>query len=217
MGRIQELSMRATLALVVAGFLLFAVAGWFLLIGPQRSEAAQLDSEIEATRVLLAAPIPEPEAQPDPEVAEERLTRAMPDTVPMPAVLLDLHRLAGEAGVRLDSITPGAPIAQATYQTQQISLTLQGSYFGFSDFLRRLRAEASVVEGQLRGEGRLYGVESITFAEGEDQFPNLSATLTINTAFGPVAPTPAAPAGEESEPVDDGTAGAMPTAPTDSP
>jgi hypothetical protein len=218
MGRLQELSMRATLALVVAGFLLFAVTGWFLLIGPKRSEAGQLEREIEATQVLLAAPVPEPEAQVDPEVAEDRLTQAMPDRVPMPAVILDLHRVAGEAGVRLDSIAPGPPVAQATYQTQPISLTLQGSYFGFSDFLRRLRGEAGIVDGEVRGDGRIYAVDTITFAEGESQFPNLSATLSISIAFGPVAPAPAAadPA-SEGEPADDGT-GAMPPAPgTDSP
>ena len=123
---LRDISPRAAYVLVGLGFVLFLLLGWMLLISPQREEAAQLDQEIEATRVLLAAPVPEPAAVLDPEEASERLLKAMPDAVEVPGVLLDLHRMAGEAGVRLDSITPGAPVAQATYQALPIVVTLQG-------------------------------------------------------------------------------------------
>lgn len=205
---LREISPRAAYILVALGFVLFLMLGWFTLISPQRDKAAQLDQEIDATRVLLAAPVPEPAAVLDPEEASERLVTAMPDAVDMPAVVLDLNRMAGEAGVRLDSIAPAPPVAQATYQTQPINVTLQGSFFGFSDFLRRLRAEARVVEGQVQGDGRLYAVETISFAEGQPRFPNLTATLTISTAFGPVAPAPPPAAPPVEGP------GAMPAAPS---
>jgi hypothetical protein len=213
MTTLQELSTRTAILLVAVAFALFLAAGWFLLIGPQRSEAAQLQTEIEATRVLLAAPIPEPEAPAEVEAASERLMAAMPDSVDMPRILLELHRLAGEADVRLDSIAPSTAVAQATYQTLPINLTLQGSYFGFSDFLRRLRSEVRVVDGEIQGDGPIFSVDSITFGEGEGQFPRLAATLTISTAFAPTAPVAADPAALETE-----DAGAMPDAPAaDSP
>jgi hypothetical protein len=204
---LKDISPRTAYVLTGVGFLLFLVLGWVLLIGPQRDEAASLDGEIEATRVLLAAPVPEPEEVLDPEVANELLTQAMPDEVGMPEVIVELNRLASEAGVRLDSIAPASPVAQPTYQQQPLNVTLQGSFFGFNDFLRRLRAEVGIVNGQVEGSGRIFGVDSITFAEGQPQFPNLTATLTISTAFAPVAPAPAA-----VPPAEEGT-GAMPTAP----
>jgi hypothetical protein len=212
-GRLQELSPRAVVGIMAAGFVLFLLVAWFLLISPKRGEAAVLDQEIETTRQLLAAPLPEPSAV-DPDEVSEMLMRAIPDTVEMHVVILDLHRIAGAAGVRLDGITPGAPVAQPTYQQQTITLTLEGSFFAFSDFLRRLRGEAKIAEGQVQGPGRIYAVDSITFSEGQPSFPNLTAALTISTVFAPTAPPvpDAAPASTEDGGAPD-DAGAMPTQP----
>jgi hypothetical protein len=188
--RLRSISPPLAAVLVAAVLALVFVVGWFMLVAPKRSEAAKLQREVEATRVLLAAPVPaeEPESQQGTEAAGDRLLRAMPDRVAMPAVLLDLHRLGAEAGVRLDAITPGAAVPLGTYQSQPLSITLQGSFFAFSDFLRRLRSEVRVEGSELRGDGRLYSVDNLSFAEGLQQFPSLTATLTVSTVFGPTAP-----------------------------
>jgi hypothetical protein len=187
--RLRSISPPVAAVLVAVALALVFVVGWFTLVAPKRSEAAQLQREIDTTRVLLERPAP-PRAKADSSAAEaasERLLRAMPDRVEMPAVVLDLHRLAAEAGVRLDAITPSGAVAQPMYQSMPVAITLQGSFFAFSDFLRRLRGEARVEGTELQGDGRIYSVESITFAEGLQKFPSLTASLSVSTVFGPAA------------------------------
>jgi Tfp pilus assembly protein PilO len=106
-----------TAGTAVAAVLLL-IAGWFLLISPQRSEAADLRDQVTAqnasndqialkTKQLQAqfASLPERQAQ----LAE--IKQQMPDNPALPSLIRDLSSYAESAGVTLDSVSPGAPAA----------------------------------------------------------------------------------------------------------
>jgi Tfp pilus assembly protein PilO len=106
-----------TAGTAVAAVLLL-IAGWFVLISPQRSEAADLRDQVTAqnaandqialkTKQLQAqfASLPERQAQ----LAE--IKQQMPDNPALPSLIRDLSSYAESAGVTLDSVAPGTPAA----------------------------------------------------------------------------------------------------------
>lgn len=189
---------RKALIATVAGLVLATLAGYFLLISPQRSKAKEVQGQIEQTRreieqlrlasrqVQKVAPI---------RVADLfRVTKAMPDEIDMPGVLLQLNRIASDSGIRFESITPQGLGQGSGYQTQPISLVFQGNFYELADFLYRVRSLVGVQSGKLSATGRLFVVETLDFAESEKKFPQIRATLTVSAfVYGTGVPAVAPP------------------------
>ncbi len=76
-------------------------------------------------------------------------------------------------------MTPAASVVVGGFQTVPITLAFDGNFYELSDFLFRLRTLVGVRAGELRAAGRLFAVESISFAESSKGFPELGATLSI--------------------------------------
>ena len=204
-------SQNALAGVLGALLVLAAVASYFLLISPQRSKAAELKKEADATRAevtrlrQLAQQVQN--AEPIRVADLFRMTKAMPSEVDMPGMILQLNRIARETGIRFDSITPQAPAEANGAQTVPINLMFQGNYFELADFLFRVRSLVSVRGGTLDATGRLFVVNSVSFAEGEKKFPQIAATLTVSayvygssaSAAAAAAP-PAAPATPPASP-----------------
>jgi hypothetical protein len=205
------------LAGVIAGALaLGALASYFLLISPQNSKAAELGKEAEAVRAELtqrrALSLEARQVEPIRVADLFRLTKAIPDEVNMPGVILELNRIARETGIRFDSITPQAPADSANgYQVVPINLVFQGNYFELSDFMFRVRSLVGVRGGRLDATGRLFVVDSVAFSEGVKKFPQIQATLTVSAfVYGTAAsaapspgvapPAPAPPASPDTPP-----------------
>ena len=106
----QRIPKPAAIALVVVGLLVAGALGYFLLISPQRSESADLASQIATTETeiqtrrlaLRAAPTAEPIKAAD----LFRVTKAMPNKTDMPGVLLAIRRVREQPGltVGLDAL-----------------------------------------------------------------------------------------------------------------
>jgi type IV pilus assembly protein PilO len=178
----SKLPTPAKLGLIAAAVLLALVAGWFLVINPKRSDAKTLKQQIADTRDQIAAAhgVRTP-SQPAIRVADLfKLSRAMPNTADIPGVLLQISRVAEETGVTFQSITPHDPTTLGAYQEIDIDLTFQGRFYDLSDFLYRLRNLVDVHEGVLNATGRLYSVKSITLNQGEQNFPQVKASLTVS-------------------------------------
>jgi Pilus assembly protein, PilO len=214
---VSKLPTPAKLGLLAAAVLLALVAGWFLVISPKRSDVTSLKRQIDDTRDQISAAhgvrIP---SQPAIRVADLfRLSRAMPNTADIPGVLLQISRVAEEAGVNFQAITPHDPVALGAYQEIDIDLTFQGRFYDLSDFLYRLRNLVDVHEGVLNASGRVFSVKSITLNQGEQNFPQVKAALTVSAfVFGdgtaPPVPsglapdngaTPTTPAIASSQPI----------------
>lgn len=187
----------AVIALVVVGILVYLAAGYFLVIGPQRSKSSDLKKQISETEAQIeqyrtlsaqakaAAPIRTADLF--------RLEKAMPNEVDMAGIVLELSRLARESGISFESITPQGPAPQTGYQMLPVTLVFDGNYFELSDFLYRLRSLVRVRSGRLAATGRLFVVDSISFSESQKSFPRIQASVVVNTYVYGDQPLPGQP------------------------
>ena len=209
----RRLSPRTLGALVGAVILVYAGAGYFMVVSPKRGEAVRLDEEIAATTVelrdALAATAAQDDTQPIAVADIFRLSVAMPSTPDMPGILLELQRIADETGIRFTSITPQSALPVAAYQVVPIDVAFDGSFYALSDLLFRLRTLVTVRRGELHAAGRLFSVASVDFSESDRGFPRLAARLKLNayvygldtasSAVPPPASTPPATTTEGGE------------------
>jgi hypothetical protein len=186
---------------VVVGIIAYGLLGYFLLVSPQRAKAADLKKETAATQQQIdqyRALAAQARATPPIRVAELfRLTKAMPNSVDMAGVVLELSRVARDSGIEFDSITPQGAAPVSGYSSLEISLEFEGNFYELSDFLFRLRNLVRVRAGHLDAQGRLFIVDSIGFSESTHSFPQIKASLAVHAfVFGDVSTTTTpAPAG----------------------
>lgn len=192
-------SARVLYGAVAGGLLVYALFGWFVLVGPKRGEAGKLKEEVAAAEQALTAArlaaVEKPDAQPLAVADIFRLAKAMPTAPDMPGILLELSRIAGETGITFSSISPQGSVAASSYQSIPIDLVFDGNFYELSDFLFRLRTLVGVRQGELHSTGRLFAVKSLAFAESVKGFPAITASLTVNAyVYGTAEPATSLPA-----------------------
>jgi hypothetical protein len=174
------------IVLIVIGFLIAALGGYFLLLGPQRSQAASLDQQITDTQSSIdsaRALTLQAKAGAKIRVADIfRLTKAMPDQTDMAGILLELNQVAQDSGITFTQITPATvAVALSGYEAIPITVEFQGNFYELSDLLYRLRNLVDVRHGALDSAGRLFAIDSIDFAEANPPgFPAIKAHLVID-------------------------------------
>jgi Tfp pilus assembly protein PilO len=192
------------LAAIGAGVLALVVlaGGYFVLLAPKRSKAADLQTKIASTQTQIAAAeaassAPGASSQRVKIADLYRLSRAMPDGFDTSGVLLDLGRAAAAAGVSLQTITPGTPnpAPAGGYELLPIAVGFQGRYGQLTRLLATLRGLVSVHDGALAAGGRLFTVDSVGFTAGDAGLPQVKATLQLEAyvfapTVAPVAVTP---------------------------
>ena len=73
-----------------------------------------------------------------------------------------------------------------------ISVTFDGTFYDLADLLYRLRSLVEVHAGTLDATGRLFSVDSLSFAQSPQQsFPHIEATLVIDAYVYGVSSAPA--------------------------
>jgi type II secretory pathway pseudopilin PulG len=208
------------IGLIVLGFAVAGLGGWFMLISPQRSKAAELDTQIADTNnAISAARALTLEAKKGAQIRVAdlfRLTKAMPDQTDMPGILLQLTQVAEDSGISFEQITPSTTATPVSgYLAIPITVEFRGNFYDLSDFLYRLRNLVDVRRGALDATGRLFAIDSIEFAEAPPPpgFPEISAHLVIDAfVFGTgTAPTVPGPTGA---PTTGATGATGPTGPT---
>ena len=188
---IDRINGRLALLLAVAGLLILLLAGWFLLVSPQRSKAAALSVQIDDASAKLASTqafLRSPEAHQNVKNLV-RLRVAVPDDVRMSGILRQLAWASRVSGVSITSITPSAPVASSGAQAVPIALLVTGHYFRIAKFMHLLRTRAEVKDGTVHASGRLYGIDNISYASGDKGL--ITATLALDAFVnGAVAPAP---------------------------
>jgi cell division septation protein DedD len=189
------------IAIVAVVLLIVAVAGYFLLISPQRSKAASLQKQIAQTQDKINAARAlnvKVKSAPKVRVADLfRLTKAMPDQADEAGIILEINEIARETGISFESIEPQGAVVVAGYQAVPINLEFQGNFYDLSDFILRLRNLVDVRRGVLTANGRLFAIDVISFGESDRLFPQIKSTLTVDAfVYGTssVATSPAEPA-----------------------
>lgn len=194
----QRLPLPAQIALVVVGVLVLGAAAYFGLVRPKKAEAARLQKEIDATNAQIAdhdAKTLAAKGRPKIRTADLfRLAKAMPDQADMSGVLLQLNQTAADSGISFQSIAPQTSVPISGYQAIPIQLIFQGNFYDLVDFLFRLRNLVDVQHGQLDATGRLFAIDTLSFSEAQQGFPQVSATLVVDAfVYGTQAPATATP------------------------
>lgn len=207
----QSLSQPVVIVLIVVGFLISALGGYFLLLGPQRSHAASLEKQIADTQSSIdSARALTVQAKQNAKIRVAdifRLTKAMPDQTDMAGILLELNQVAQDSGITFSQITPATvAVALSGYEAIPITVEFEGNFYELSDLLYRLRNLVDVRHGALDSAGRLFAIDSIDFSEDNPPgFPQIKAHLTIDAFVYGVGTAPTVePAGGAST----GTTGA---------
>ena len=197
---IDRINGRLALMLAIPGLLILVLVGWFVFVSPQSSKAAALDTQIGDANVQLVTTqsfMRSPAARQS--VADlRRLSRAIPDDVEMSEILRQLAWASRVSGVRIDSITPSAPVPSTGAQAVPIALSVTGRYFRLAKFMHLLRLEAGVKDGKAHASGRLYGIDNISLSSNS-QGGVITATLALNAFVHGSTPTPA-PVSTTTEP-----------------
>src|SRR5207253_9424267 len=102
--------------------------------------------------------------------------------------------------------------ALSGYEAIPITVEFQGNFYELSDFLYRLRNLVDVRHGALDASGRLFAVDTISFAQAPPPpgFPEISASLVIDAfVFGtgtvPTVEPPTGTTGPSGTPGPSGT------------
>ncbi len=140
-------------------------AGWFLLVSPKRSEAADLQAKTasqDSANLALQQKLKELQAQQaDLPAQRARLAQVranIPGNPALPSMIRDLTAAARKVGVSIDTMSPSSPVAVAAaaepgvaaapttvgsatapalYQVP-LSLQVTGSYFEVEQFIHEL-------------------------------------------------------------------------------
>jgi Pilus assembly protein, PilO len=192
----KPLPKAAVLGGIVGAGLLVAVVGWFGLVAPQGKKAADLRTQTQAVEQQITDQLAQVAAAKNVTVAPKirvadvyKLAKAMPSQTDMANIVLELNRVAGQAGVTLQSIAPTAPDPTGKIL---ITLNVDGDFFTVTDLLYRLRNLVSVRHGALEATGRLFAVDTLSLTPGGSK---LAASISLHTyryvAAAPVSTVPA--------------------------
>ena len=217
----KKMSKNAQIAVAVVVLLVYAAGGYFLLVKPQGAKSAELqeqvlgvESQITQARLAIRAAESAPPVEKVRIADLFRLAKAMPDQTDMPGVLLELNRVARETGIVFESIAPGAAVPVAGFQAVPIDLVFEGNFYDLADFLFRTRTLVGVRDGELDARGRLFNVDKIDFSEATSLFPNIRASVRLETyVYGSAVAATPPPVAAPTAPAD----GAATTTPTTTP
>ena len=200
-ARLASLPKAAQVALVASVLLLVLLVGYFALIAPKRSTAADLKKQTAAVQAEINSNRSTAFTQALPAVRSAsvfRETQAMPNKLDTPDVIITLSELARNSGISFDSITPqgGSSTSSTTsasaatgvpttttgdpFASEAIQVEFTGSFYNLLTFLQRVRNLVRVENGRLFTAGRLFDVSSVTLAQGPKGWPQVTATLVIN-------------------------------------
>lgn len=165
----RKVSRTAGIAMIVGGDLLLLLLGWFMLISPQRATAESIrlatsaaEAQIVQAKAIASTPRPAAVQQPEIRTADlYSLATAMPSTVDMPDLLLELNQLARASGVVISRISPGQSAPASGFSVLPISVSVAGDFYAVTDMLYRLRTLVAVRHGDLETSGRLFSVDSV--------------------------------------------------------
>lgn len=126
--------MKQWVALTVVGVLAVAAGGWFLLVSPKRSEAAevrldveQTNNEVNALRTQLAMLKAQQKTLPQVQARLSKVQAQVPDNPALPSLIRALTKAAENTGVQLVSLAPAAPTVLQGAATAPVTPTASGT------------------------------------------------------------------------------------------
>jgi len=165
---------RALLAVIAA----LAVLGglWWFVVKPARAEVSERTAQLEVVQADADAvrdQIARLERAEGGEVAQSlegfRLSKAVPARVGVPAVLVQLQRLADDSDVDLGSLRTNGTTDYGGFRATELEVVVTGRFFDVDDFMFRMHRLVTVDEGDRpRIRGRLIAVRGFELRMAEE-------------------------------------------------
>jgi hypothetical protein len=218
-------STKNTMMIAVVAALAATAAFYVMVLGPKRSEASNLQVQVDQAKVALQT------AQTDLVTYQKakagytesyasvlRLGKAVPADDDVRSLMVQLDSAAsksrvdfrtiqvgggtaaaptGAAAKSAASLPPGAVIGAAGFPTMPFSFTFDGSFFRLSDFFSRLERFVTVRNQQIGVTGRLLTLDSISLEPDQGGFPNIKAEVSATSYL--VAPDQGLTAGATAQ------------------
>lgn len=184
----------AVLAFVIA------VAGYLLVIQPQRTKLTAVKAQITSAQQQLVGLHATAGHKPQIEATQLfQLSRAMPASDDMPGILLNLSQLASESHASLVAVAPQPRVALPDGSSAvPLKVTVGGSWSAITSFLRHVREQVSVTGKRLSVAGRVFDVDNVQLLSEAKPLPPLEALLTINAFDYGAPPSATASAGTQA-------------------
>ncbi|CAN5254753.1 hypothetical protein BH20ACT13_BH20ACT13_15290 [soil metagenome] len=194
-ARVESLSPRMLTIAAIGAVVLYAAVVWLLMVSPKRGEAAEARAAVAEAEIRLAeaqAVSSRPGSTGAPVADVFRLAKAMPASADQSSLVLELSKLAEASGVTLRVIAPQEPLGGPGGPTRiPISVTVGGSYFKITKFVRHAQGLVKVRGGKITAKGRLFAVQSLELGESAtEKFPVLDAIIVLHAFVydGPLVP-----------------------------
>lgn len=171
----NKLAMKQQIIILVAVFVLMVALFYVFAWSPQKARFAELDQQraaeetkLDTAKSTLTMLVQVRKTASESEFELVKIRTKMPSQPELPTLIVALQNIADDAGVELQSITPGQPALQGDYGEIAISTSVLGSYVSIIDFLKRLEKASR----ELR-------VNTINVAGGTS-YPDLDVKLTMS-------------------------------------
>jgi len=171
----NKLAMKQQVIILVAVFVLIVALFYVFAWSPQVARLAELDQQrateetkLETSKSMLAMLVQVRQNASESEFELVKIRTKMPSQPELLTLIVALQNIADDAGVDLQSITPGMPTSQGDYGEVAISASVSGSYVSIIDFLKRLEKASR----ELR-------VNTINVATGQN-YPDLDVKLAMS-------------------------------------
>jgi len=187
-----DLSPKALAGALVGTIVVLIAATWFIMISPKHSQASNLNAQIQSAQSDLQTRQHAARQKVNAAAQAVKSKRAMPDTVAMPQILLELNRVAQEENISIDSVTPAAPTPFTSFEAVPITVVISGRYFDVEAFLKELRNQVRVSAGNVFSTGRLFDVSAVNVSQTTPA-PRVSATLSMDAFVYSGLPVPTTP------------------------
>ena len=183
----RRISQPVLIALIALGFVLVGLGGWFLLIGPQRAHAGDLDKQIadtnDADRCCPRADAGGEEGRTIRVADLYRLAKAMPDQADMPGIILELNQGRRGHGItlRADHSSDDRDGDLGVTGASRSRSRFQGNFYDLSDFLYRLRNLVDVRAARWTRRGAVRDrLDRLRRGPPPPGFPQIRAHLVID-------------------------------------
>ncbi|HDP69222.1 MAG TPA: hypothetical protein ENN38_00205 [Actinobacteria bacterium] len=170
--REQIMLISAVVLLVVVLFGIFVVMPKINQINDLKDQQKKENQKLESAKVTLdrLKALKKNSAKIEAEIAE--LNIKMPEDPELPSLLVEINKLAEDAGIDFITISPGEGLSEGeNYSEIALQITITGRFFDLVDFLYRIRNHTREIK-----------VNGLSISEGPKKLPHLSVSLRA-TAF----------------------------------
>lgn len=172
---VNKLTVKQQIIILVAAFVLMVALFYVFAWSPQTARIAELDQQraaeetkLDASKNTLAMLVEVRRTAAQAEFELVKVRTKMPSQAELPTLIVGLQNIADDAGVDLQSVSPGDLTSQGDYSEIKISADVVGSYVATIDFLKRLEKASR----ELR-------VNSINVS-CDKEYPDLDVKLTLS-------------------------------------